>query len=168
MINIEQPLIAAINGHAIGLGATLALYCDITIISETAKIGDPHVKVGLVAGDGGAVIWPLLCGLSRAKEYLMTGALITGTEAERIGLVNHSVPNDQVMPKALEMAHTLAGLPARAIRWTKLSCNKRLKEDVNLMLDVSLATETLTFLSADHKEATQAFVEKRTPNFKGY
>ena len=167
LLEVEQPIIAAVNGHAIGLGATLALFCDVIIASENAKIGDPHVSVGLVAGDGGAVIWPLLCGLAKAKEYLMTGDLMTAAEAERIGLVNHVVPQAQVMPKAMELAHRLANGPTLAIRWTKLACNKRLRDEVNLVLEASLAVESLSMMSDDHKEATQAFVEKRTPQYKG-
>ncbi len=168
ILEVEQPIIAAVNGHAIGLGATLALFCDIIVASEQAKIGDPHVKVGLVAGDGGAVIWPLLCGLVKAKEYLMTGDLMTAAEAERIGLINYAVPPDEVMPKALELAHRLANGPTRAIRWTKLSCNKRLHDEVSRVLDASLAVESLSMLTEDHKEATRAFAEKREPKFKGY
>jgi enoyl-CoA hydratase len=168
MLEIEQPIIAAVNGDAVGLGATLALFCDVIIASEKARIGDPHVKVGLVAGDGGAVIWPLLCGLARAKEYLMTGDLMSATEAERIGLINHVVPPEDVMPRALELAHRLANGPTRAIRWTKLSCNKRLRDEVNLVLEASLAVETISMFTEDHKEAARAFVEKRAPKFKGY
>ncbi len=168
IVEVEQPIIAAVNGHAIGLGATIALFCDIIIAADTAKIGDPHVRVGLVAGDGGAIIWPSLCGPARAKEYLMTGDLLTAAEAERIGLVNHVVPAGEVMKRAMEMAQRLANGPTRAIRWTKLVCNKRLREDVNLVLDTSLALETMSMLSDDHKEATRAFTEKRAPRFKGY
>ena len=168
LVEVEQPIIAAVNGHAIGLGATIALFCDTIIASEQAKIGDPHVRVGLVAGDGGAVIWPLLCGLARAKEYLMTGDLLTATEAERIGLINHVVTPDEVMPKAMELAQRLANGPTKAIRWTKLACNKRLRDEVNLVLEAGLAVETISMFTEDHKEATQAFVEKRAPKFKGY
>jgi len=168
MLEVEQPIIAAVNGHAIGLGATLALFCDVIIASEQAKIGDTHVKVGLVAGDGGAIIWPLLCGLAKAKEFLMTGDLLTASEAERIGLVNHVVPPDEVMPKAVGIAQRLASGPGKAIRWTKLACNKRLRDEVNLVLDASLAAETITMLTEDHKEAARAFTEKREPEFKGY
>ena len=163
LIEVEQPIIAAVNGHAVGLGATLALFCDIIIASKDAKFGDPHVRVGLVAGDGGAVIWPLLCGLAKAKEYLMTAV-----EAERIGLINRVVPPDDVTPKAIELAHRLANGPTRAIRWTKLACNKRLHDEVNMVLDASLAVETLSMHTEDHKEATRAFAEKRAPQFKGY
>jgi len=168
MIEVEQPIIAAVNGDAVGLGATLALFCDIIIASEKARFGDPHVRVGLVAGDGGAVIWPLLCGVAKAKEYLMTGDLISAAEAERIGLINHVVPPGEVMPKAMELAHRLANGPTRAIRWTKLACNKRLRDEVNLVLDASLAVETISMLTEDHREAARAFVEKRSPKFKGY
>jgi len=168
MIEVEQPIIAAVNGDAVGLGATLALFCDIIIASEKARFGDPHVRVGLVAGDGGAVIWPLLCGVAKAKEYLMTGDLISAAEAERIGLINHAVPPGEVVPKAMELAHRLANGPTRAIRWTKLACNKRLRDEVNLVLDASLAVETISMLTEDHREAARAFVEKRSPKFKGY
>ena len=92
LLDLEKPIIAKINGHAVGLGATLALFCDVSFIAEGARIGDPHVAVGLVAGDGGAVIWPQLIGFNRAKEFLMTGDLLTGRRAEAIGLVNHCVP----------------------------------------------------------------------------
>ena len=167
LLDVEQPIIAAVNGHAVGLGATIAFFSDVTIASEKARFGDPHVKVGLVAGDGGAVIWPLLCGLARAKEYLMTGDLIGAAEAERIGLVNHVVAPEEVLPKAMALAHRLANGPTQAIRWTKLSCNKRLRDEVNLVLDASLAVEAISMLTEDHKEATRAFAEKREPEFKG-
>jgi len=167
LLDIEQPIIAAVNGHAVGLGATLALFCDVIIASENAKFGDPHVTVGLVAGDGGAVIWPMLCGLAKAKEYLMTGDLLTATEAERIGLINHVVPQDEVMSKAMQLAQRLANGPSKAIRWTKLACNKRLRDEVNLVLDASLAAESLSMLTEDHREATRAFTEKRAPRYKG-
>ncbi|UCG83554.1 MAG: enoyl-CoA hydratase/isomerase family protein [Dehalococcoidia bacterium] len=167
LLDIEQPIIAAVNGHAVGLGATLALFCDVIIASENAKFGDPHVTVGLVAGDGGAVIWPMLCGLAKAKEYLMTGDLLTATEAERVGLINHVVPQDEVMSKAIQLAQRLANGPSKAIRWTKLVCNKRLRDEVNLVLDASLAVESLSMLTEDHREATRAFIEKRAPRYKG-
>jgi enoyl-CoA hydratase len=168
MMDVDQPIIAAVNGHAVGLGATIALFCDIIIASENARFGDPHVKVGLVAGDGGAVIWPLLCGIAKAKEYLMTGDLITAAEAERIGLINHVVSPEEVMPKAMELAHRLANGPTKAIRWTKLACNKRLRDEVNLVLDTSLAVEAISMQTEDHREAARAFAEKRAPKYKGY
>jgi enoyl-CoA hydratase/carnithine racemase len=168
MLEVEQPIIGAINGDAVGLGATLALFCDVIIADEKARFGDTHIKVGLVAGDGGAVIWPLLVGIARAKELLMTGDLISATEAERIGLINRVVPAGQAYPTGLALAKRLAAGPTRAIRWTKLSLNKRLKDEVNLVLDASLAVETLSMATEDHKEAARAFVEKRPPRFMGH
>jgi enoyl-CoA hydratase len=99
MLECDKPIIARVNGHAVGLGATVALLCDIIIAADHAKIGDPHVNAGLVAGDGGALIWPQLIGFARAKEYLFTGDLMTAAEAERIGLINHVVPADQLDEK---------------------------------------------------------------------
>jgi enoyl-CoA hydratase/carnithine racemase len=168
MLEVEQPIIGAINGDAVGLGATLALFCDVIIANENARFGDTHIKVGLVAGDGGAVIWPLLVGIARAKELLMTGDLINATEAERIGLINRVVPAGQAYPESLALAQRLAAGPTRAIRWTKLSLNKRLKDEMNLVLDASLAVETLSMATEDHKEAARAFVEKRPPRFTGH
>src|SRR2546428_5419930 len=100
ILEVEQPIIAAVNGPATGLGATLALFSDVIFAAENAKIGDPHVRVGVVAGDGGAVIWPWLIGAARAKEFLMTGDIITATEAERIGLINRVVPAAQLIATA--------------------------------------------------------------------
>ena len=165
MLDVEQPIIGAINGDAIGLGATLALLCDIIVVSEKARFADTHVKVGVVAGDGGAVIWPLLIGPHRAKEFLMRGNFINGAEAGRIGMVNYAVAPDQVIVKSRELAQELADGPTWAIRWSKLSVNKWLKQQANLILDASLAYEMMTFKTEDHKEAVKAFVEKRKPNF---
>jgi enoyl-CoA hydratase len=165
MLDVEQPIIGAINGDAIGLGATLALLCDITVASEKARFADTHVKVGIVAGDGGAVIWPLLIGPHRAKEFLMRGNFISGAEAGRIGMVNYAVGPDDVMTKARELARELADGPTWAIRWSKLAVNKWLKQQANLILDASLAYEMMTFNTKDHQEAVKAFVEKRKPNF---
>jgi enoyl-CoA hydratase len=165
MLDVEQPIIGAINGDAIGLGATLALLCDITVASEKARFADTHVKVGIVAGDGGAVIWPLLIGPHRAKEFLMRGNFISGAEAGRIGMVNYAVGPDDVMTKARELAQELADGPTWAIRWSKLAVNKWLKQQANLILDASLAYEMMTFNTKDHQEAVKAFVEKRKPNF---
>jgi enoyl-CoA hydratase len=167
MLEVEQPIIGAINGDAVGLGATIALLCDVIVASEKARFGDTHVRVGIVAGDGGAVIWPLLIGPARAKEFLMRGNLINGADAARIGLVNYAVAPDQVMAHAHAIARELADGATWAIRWTKLSVNKWLKEQVNLILDASLAYEMVTFTTEDHREAARAFVEKRKPNFKG-
>jgi enoyl-CoA hydratase/carnithine racemase len=167
MLQVEQPIIGAVNGDAIGLGATIALFCDVVIAAEKARFGDPHVNVGIVAGDGGAIIWPALIGISRAKEFLMTGKLVNAVEAERIGLVNHAVPAEEVLPKARSLAGALAEGPTWAIRYTKVVVNKWLSHQVNLILDASLGFEMLTFGTDDHKEAVRAWMEKRKPQFKG-
>jgi enoyl-CoA hydratase len=165
MLDVEQPIIGAINGDAIGLGATLALLCDIIVVSEKARFADTHVKIGIVAGDGGAVIWPLLIGPHRAKEFLMRGHVITGAEAGRIGMVNYAVAPEEVMTKAGQLAQELADGPTWAIRWSKLAVNKWLKEQANLIMDTGLAYEMMTMKTKDHKEAVKAFLEKRKPDF---
>lgn len=167
LLEVEQPIIAAINGPATGLGATIALFSDVIIASEKARIGDPHVQVGVVAGDGGAIIWPWLVGAARAKEFLMTGDMVNAAEAERIGLVNRVVAPDDLMPTARALATRLANGPTRAIRGTKASVNKILRDTANLILDTSLALEKQCFVTEDHREAINAFVEKRKPLFTG-
>ena len=167
ILEVEKPIIAAINGDAVGLGATLALFADSKVISETAKFGDSHVKVGLVAGDGGAVIWPILVGPNRAKEFLMRGKLMSGADAQAMGLVNHAYPAEQVLEEAMKIARELNALPPLAVRWTKLSVNKWIKQQLNLILDASIAYEMLSINSQDHHEAAKAFLEKRPPVFKG-
>ena len=167
MLWVEQPIVCALNGVAAGLGATIALFCDIIYASDQARIGDTHVKAGLVAGDGGAVIWPLLVGVARAKELLMTGDIIDAAEAERIGLVNKVVPNDQLMAECMDLARRLANGPALAIRGTKHAINKKVWADLNMSLDVGLAMEERSSRHPDHSEAARSFVEKRTPEYKG-
>jgi enoyl-CoA hydratase/carnithine racemase len=119
-----------------------------------------------VAGDGGTVIWPLLVGINKAKEFLMRGTLLKGKEAEALGLVNHVVPKNEVLTKAREIAQELADGPTWAIRWTKLSINQVIKDRVNHLLEASMALEQVTFELPDHKEATLAFKEKRKPKFQ--
>ncbi len=167
MLEVEQPIVGAINGDAIGLGANIALLCDVIVVAEKARLADTHVKVGIVAGDGGAVIWPLLIGPARAKEFLMRGNYVSGADAARMGLVNYATPQDEVMTRAYALAEELAQGPTWAIRWSKLCVNKWLKQQVNLILDASLAYEMVTFTTEDHREAARAFVEKRKPSFRG-
>ena len=167
MLWVEQPVICALNGVAAGLGATIALFCDIIYASDRARIGDTHVKAGLVAGDGGAVIWPLLVGVAKAKELLMTGDIIDAAEAERIGLVNKVVPHDHLMPVVMELAQRLASGPALAIRGTKHTINKHIWSSLNLALDLGLSLEQRSSGHPDHREAARAFVEKRAPEYKG-
>ena len=167
MLECDKPVIARVNGHAVGLGATVALFCDIIIAAEGAKIGDPHVNAGLVAGDGGAVIWPQLIGFARAKEYLFTGDLMTATEAERIGLINHVVPAEELDDKVYGLARRLADGASKSIRWTKQVTNIPLRQLAHSMMDLSLSVETQSNLSADHAEAVDAFANKRKPEFSG-
>lgn len=162
---VPQPMIAAINGDALGLGATIALFCDITLMADGARIGDPHVHAGLVAGDGGTALWPLLLGLNRGKEYLMTGDLMTATEALGFGLVNHVHERGELLAAAEKLAARIAAGPAIAIQFNKRLANAELVDRVNRVLDASLAMEAITFGTADHREAVRAFLDKRPPRF---
>src|SRR5690606_13376270 len=167
MLECDKPIIARLNGHAVGLGATVALLCDVIIAAEHVKIGDPHVNAGLVAGDGGAVIWPRLVGFARAKEYLLTGDLMSATEAERIGLINHVVPADQLDEKVYGLANRLAAGAMKSIRWTKQTINIPLRQLAHSMMDLSLSLETQSNLTKDHQEAVTAFPNKARPAFTG-
>jgi len=167
LLDVEVPIIAALNGHAMGLGASIALLCDMILMADTATIGDPHVKVGIVAGDGGVAIWPLAVGPARAKQYLLTGDALTAVEAERIGLVNKVVPAAELEGEAMALARRLAAGAPLAIRYTKLAVNKLIKDALNIAFDTSTALELVTFQSADHQEALAALREKRPPRFKG-
>jgi enoyl-CoA hydratase len=167
LLDCEKPVIAKVNGHAAGLGATIALFCDVIFAAESARIGDPHVGVGFTAGDGGAVIWPRLIGYARAKEYLMTGEMMTATEAARIGLVNHAVPAAELDARVDAFADRLASGALVAIRGTKMSVNIGLKQLAASIMDACLAHETMSNASADHQEAVTAFKEGRKPRFTG-
>jgi enoyl-CoA hydratase len=158
MLEVPQPIVAAVNGPAIGLGATLALFCDIVVASERAVIADPHVILGMVAGDGGAIIWPYLVGINRAKEFLMTGERIGAKRALQIGLVNHMVAAAELDEFAHGLARRLAGAPRMAVQGTKASINKLLREAVNLALDTSLSLERSTLDSEEHESAVQRFL----------
>lgn len=167
ILDVGPPIVCAINGDAMGLGATLALLCDITVMSETARIGDSHVKVGLVAGDGGAIFWPMLIGPHRAKDFLLRSRVINGKEALAINLVNYVEPAEHVLAKAIEIAEELASQPKWAVRWTKLSINQMIKDQLNQVINASHGLEMLTAQTADHGEAARAFAEKRPPHFTG-
>ncbi len=164
-VAIPQPVIAAINGDAIGLGATMALFCDIVYMAEEARIADPHVKAGLVAGDGGAILWPLLLGPHRGKEFLFTGDLMASDEALRLGLVNHVCPRVDLVDVAGAMALRLARAPRAAIQFNKRLANADLVDRINRVIDASLAMEAVTFGTADHREAVSSFLERRDPIF---
>ena len=167
LLELEKPILCKLNGAAAGLGASIALLCDIVIASETAVIGDPHVKAGLVAGDGGAIIWPQLVGINRAKEMLLTGAMLTAERAAAWGLVNHVVPAADLDARVDAMADELADGATQAIRWTKTVMNLELRRIHAALTDAALGYETITNASADHQEAVRALKEKRPPVFTG-
>ncbi len=165
MLDLDKPLVCGMNGHAVGLGATLALFCDVIFAADHAKIGDPHVAVGLAAGDGGAVIWPQRIGLCRAKEYLMTGELLSAEKAADIGLINHCVPADEFEETVQQFCDRLLKGAPKAIRWTKVLLNQELKRVAHGLMDTGLTYESLSLRSADHREAISAMQEKRKPEF---
>ncbi len=167
LLALRKPIVAALNGDAIGVGATIALHCDIIIAAENARIADPHINVGIVPGDGGCIIWPLSMGLCKAKEYLMTGSLVKAADAERMGLINRVVPAENVLEEAEKMARRFANGPIQAISWTKVCLNKIIMEKLELLLDAGVAYEYHSMTLPDHLEAAQAFAEKRPPQFKG-
>lgn len=162
--NLEKPVISAINGVAVGAGLAVALMADISIMSETARITDGHVRLGVGAGDHAAIIWPLLCGMAKAKYYLLTADFLDGKEAERIGLVSLCVPQEHVLPKAMEVATKLATGSQLAIRWTKKALNNWLRQAWPIF-DTSLALEMLGFFTDDVREGLQSIKEKRPPVF---
>ena len=167
LLELEKPLICRLNGAAAGLGATIALMSDIIVAADTATIGDPHVKAGLVAGDGGAIIWPQLIGFARAKELLLTGDMLPADEAARIGLINYAVPADELDAKVDDIAAKILGNPRWAVRWTKTATNITLRELAVKLLDPAVAYEIVTNMTEDRKEAVNAFIERRRPKFTG-
>ncbi len=157
LLACELPIVAAVNGPAIGLGASLAVMSDIVVMADDAYVADPHVSVGIVAGDGGAVAWPLVMGLLRAKEHLLLGDRIYAADCERLGLANHVVPLDAVLPTALELAHRLAAQPRQALRDTKRAVNLHLQHAAQLILPFALAAEEETFTSPEVRAKVEAF-----------
>jgi enoyl-CoA hydratase len=166
IVDAPQPVISMVNGPAMGLGATLALTADVCFMDEATKIADTHVSIGVAAGDGGAVIWPLLLGPNRAKEFLMTGDPLIGAQAAAIGLVNHAVPAAELEARTYAFAERMVNGPRLAIEMSKRSVNLYLRNILNQIIDGSLALEGLTFRTDNHKEAVDAFLNKRKPNFK--
>lgn len=164
LLALEKPVISAINGVAVGAGLAVALMADISVMSETAKFTDGHVKLGVGAGDHAAIIWPLLCGMSKAKYYLMTAEFINGVEAERMGMVSLCLPLEEVMPKAMEIADKLAAGSQQAIRGTKSTLNGWMQMAAPIF-DNSLRMEMLCFLGEDAAEGIAAVKEKRPAVF---
>jgi enoyl-CoA hydratase len=156
-----------LNGDAVGLGASLALLCDMVVADAGARIGDPHVKAGLVAADGGSIMWPQLVGYARAKEFLLTGDLLTAAEAAGMGLINRAVPSDRLDAEVESLVGRILGNPRWAVRWTKASINLPLRDLAARISDAAFAYEELTNATADRQEAVAAFRERRKPVFTG-
>lgn len=163
MLDCEKPIIGKINGHAAGLGATLALFCDITFVADHAKISDPHVRVGLTAGDGGAVIWPQLIGYARAKELLMTGNAVSAPDAAAMGLINYAVPVGELDARVQAFVDQLQRGHKAAISSTKVSINVGLKQLAHSVLETSTALERLSNRSPEHRAAIEAMLKKEVP-----
>jgi len=164
MLACDKPIISAINGVAVGAGLAVALMADISIMAEEARITDGHVRLGVSAGDHSVIIWPLLCGLAKARYHLLTNKPLSGAEAERIGLVSVAVPDDKVIETAFDIARTLGNGSATAMRWTKHALNNWLRL-AGPSFDTSLALEFLGFRLKDVREGLSAAREKRRANF---
>ncbi|GGS33744.1 enoyl-CoA hydratase/isomerase family protein [Deinococcus knuensis] len=164
VINCSKPIVSAIHGPCVGAGLAVALLADVSITAHTARLLDGHVRLGVAAGDHAAIIWPLLCGLNKAKYHLMTGEPVSGIEAERIGLVSLTVPDDELLDRAWTVATQLAQGSPTAIRWTKYALNNWLRQ-AGPTFDASLALEFLGFTGPDVREGLSSLREKRAPNF---
>ena len=162
--NCDKPIVSAINGVAVGAGLVVALMADISVCAEDARLGDGHVKLGVAAGDHAALVWPLLAGLAKSRYYLLTGEMITGAEAERIGLVSLAVPREEVVARAMEIAGGLANGSQMAIRWTKRALNHWVRQ-AGPIFEQSAALEMLSFMGPDVVEGVAALREKRPPRF---
>ncbi|KGC07765.1 enoyl-CoA hydratase EchA15 [Burkholderia multivorans] len=164
MLACDKPIISAINGTAVGAGLVVALLADVSVMAEDAKLTDGHARLGVSAGDHAAIVWPLLCGMAKAKYYLMTADFVDGREAERIGLVSFCTSRADVLPRSLAIAANLARGSQTAIRATKKSLNNWMRL-AGPIFDNSLAMEMLCFLGADVKEGVAALRGKRQPEF---
>lgn len=167
LLDMEKPIIARVVGPAVGLGCSLALFCDFVYATPDARFADPHVLVGLVAGDGGAVIWPQLIGYARAKRYLLTGDPIFGRDAADIGLITAAVPVEEIDQVVATMAARLASGPTFALKWTKAAINAGLKVTAAAVIDRAAAFENLTMLMQDHGIALEAMKTRAKPAFIG-
>jgi len=165
MINCSKIVISAINGPAVGGGLAVALLADISIAAKDARLIDGHTRLGVAAGDHAAIIWPLLCGMAKAKYYLLLCEAVSGEEAERIGLVSLAVEDDQLLPKAYDIADRLALGSQTAIRWTKYALNNWLRQ-AGPTFDASLALEFMGFAGPDVREGVASLRERRAPRFQ--
>jgi enoyl-CoA hydratase len=166
VINCSKPIVSAIHGPAVGAGLVAGILADVSVVGRTARIIDGHTRLGVVAGDHAAICWPLLCGMAKAKYYLLTCDTLTGEEAERIGLVSICVDDDQVHEGALAVAIQMAGGAQSAIRWTKQTLNHWYRAQ-SAILDASLAYEFYGFGGPDAAEGLASHTEKRAPHFTG-
>lgn len=166
VINCSKPIVSAVHGPAVGAGLVAAILADVSVVGRNAKIIDGHTRLGVTAGDHAAICWPLLCGMAKAKYYLLTCDPLSGEEAERIGLVSLCVDDDQVQDRALGVATQLADGAQSAIRWTKQTLNHWYREQAAI-LDASLAYEFLGFTGPDAREGLTSHTEKRAPVFEG-
>lgn len=164
MLHCEKIIISAINGMAVGAGLAVALMADISIMAEDATFTDGHIRLGVAAGDHANIVWPLLCGLAKAKYYLITSDFIDGKTADQIGLVSKSVPRDQLMDEAMRIAVKIATGPQDAARFTKRSLNLWMQHAAPAF-DASLAFEMLNFMGPDVREGARAIKEKRRPEY---
>ena len=164
MLASVKPIVSAINGVAVGAGLAVALMADVSVIAESARLSDGHARLGVAAGDHAALIWPLLCGMAKAKYYLMTAEFIDGREAERIGLVTRCVPDEEVLEEALAIAGRLASGSRTAVQWTKRVLNQWMRS-ASPAFGESLALEMLGFLGPDAKEGVAAIRDRRPPVF---
>src|SRR4029434_10685477 len=166
VIHCSKPIVSAVHGPAVGAGLVAALLADISVVGRSAKIIHGHTRLGVAAGDHAAICWPLLCGMAKAKYYLLTCDTLTGEEAERIGLVSLCVDDDRVQERALEVAVQLAGGAQSAIRWTKQALNNWYRAQ-SAVLDASLAYEFFGFAGPDAREGLASHRDKRAPSFDG-
>jgi enoyl-CoA hydratase len=164
MINCGKPIVSGIRGWAVGAGAACALLADISVASKDAMFMDGHTKIGVAAGDHAMIIWPLLTSMAKAKYYLMCCEKFNGEEADRLGLVSMSLPDDQVEAKTIEIASKLAEGAQAAIRWTKYSLNAWIKQAAPIF-DASVGYEFMGFAGPEGWEGINAFLEKRAPKF---
>ncbi len=167
MLECDKPILARVQGHAIGFGATLALCCDVIVAVEDVKFGDPHVRAGLACGDGGALLWAQHVGFARAKEYLFTGELLTAREAAAVGLINHAVPRAELDAKVEELATKILRGAPQAIRLTKNVMNVLLRQAALSTMDLGMANETISTYSEDHRIAVRAMQRREDPRFTG-